>query len=472
MPTSIRPEAADDGVAHGAAVGVPAEPIALAGKRVVLLLQGGGALGGYQVGVHRVLAAECERVGARIDWVGGISIGAVNAAVIAGPKAIPGVAASPATLAVRRLDALWDDILSRRLFPWQDCTPEWRLVLRALSPVSRWLPAFPLAPLAAKWWNWAWMAARGQRHFFDSRALNPSKNPWIQQWLRPLRREELAFYGTEKLAETLKRHVDFEAINAPWTLEKPRPRLSLGAARVTTGDVVFFESDGKHRRRLSAAHVLASGALPPAFPPIRIKDPVVDDLVAEQDAVYWDGGVSTNTPIEWLVGDVLPKHDDAPTIVFLVDVWDRKGPLPTSMDEVCWRQKSIQYGSRKDAAARAVREQQLRHLARQATLQHRLEVYQVMYERSDADGPQFGFADADFSRATFEQMVRHGEEDMRAALRSPVEVQVDPGFSHPGAVLYRHGTHGKHRRPPPAPQPVASPSGARARAAEPPPHVS
>jgi hypothetical protein len=208
--------------------------------------------------------------------------------------------------------------------------------------------------------------------------------------------------------------------------------------------------------RSPRVHVLASGALPPAFPPIRIKDPGIDDLVAEEDAMYWDGGVSTNTPIEWLTRDMLPKHGGGePTIVFLIDLWDRKGRIPTSMDEVCWRQKSIQYGSRKDAAARAVREQQLRHLAWRATYTGRLEVYQVMCECADAAGSQFAFADADFSRQTFEQMVRHGEEDLRVALRSPTEVQVDLGFQHHGAVLYQYGTHHKHRRPAPALQPFA-----------------
>jgi NTE family protein len=292
----------------------------------------------------------------------------------------------------------------------------------------------------------------GHRNFFDSRVVNPARNPWVQQWLRPLRAEELAFYGTEGLRRTLERHVDFAAINAKdGAGERHGPRLSLGAARVTTGEVVFFENEsdepGEPARAIRADHVLASGALPPAFPPIRIKDPEVDDQLADDDALYWDGGVSSNTPIEWLVHDVLPRKGERDTIVFLVDVWDRKGRIPESMDEACWRQKSIQYGSRKDAARRAIRERQLELLlAGQEASTARLEVYQVMYERSDADGPQFAFADADFSRSTYDRMFRHGFTDMEAALESPTKVRVDTRFEHARAVLYRYGTHHKHRR--------------------------
>ncbi|MFL5299207.1 MAG: patatin-like phospholipase family protein [Anaeromyxobacteraceae bacterium] len=439
-----------------------ARPITLRGKRVVLLLQGGGALGSYQVGAFQALAARCseEKGQPNVDWVGGVSIGAVNAAVIAGPKQ---------GNAERQLLALWGDLASAPVPPF-DWTAPWHWFARAAPALSqrtrpvtaRWpwlgwvLPPFPYARLAGKWANWVRLAYHplGKHAFFTSRVLTAA-NPWLQQWWRSLAPEQLSFYGTEPLRRTLAKHVDFDAINGANGKAKG-PRLSLGAARVRTGEVVFFENApreegepgaGRSRcRTLGPEHVLASGALPPAFAPVRVEQPDFDG-VAGDDALYWDGGVSSNTPIEWLIHDVLPREGGQDTIVFLVDLWDRKGPIPRSMDDVAWRQKSIEYGSLKDAAKRAVREERLRRRARREEgARPRLEVCQLMFEASDAD-PQFAFADADFSRATIDEMRRRGREDMTAALAASYEVAVDrrdESRDDHGVVLYRHGTRGKH----------------------------
>jgi NTE family protein len=386
----------------------------LDGKRVVLLLQGGGALGAYQVGAYTALEAACQQANNKVEWVGGISIGAVNAAVIAGP-----MGRDPGT----ELKQLWDDILSPP-FPPYDYGSLWQ----SLPPFLRfgWL-----ASLVPKYAGWTWMAFNpfGQPNFFGSRVLNPLENPWVQEWARPLAASELAFYDTEWLRRTLDKHVKWESIS-----QVGATRLSLGAARVRDGEVVFFNSFASQNpdwgpKAIRADHVLASGALPPAFPGISI-----------DGELYWDGGVSSDTPIQELAED-LTADGTRDTIVFLVDLWDRKGAIPRSLDEVLWRQKCIQYGSRKRAAVSVVNTHQLEVEAKQVP-RTKLELCQVMFERSRDDRTaQFSFADADFSRTTYEQMVKLGHDDMQRAIEHPHRV---PGVGGPYAVLYRHGTHGKH----------------------------
>jgi Patatin-like phospholipase len=159
----------------------------LDGKRVVLLLQGGGALGAYQVGAYAALEAACQQANNKLEWVGGISIGAVNAAVIAGP-----MGGEPAA----ELKRLWDEILSPP-FPPYDYSSLWQSLPLFLR--SGWL-----ASLVPKYAGWTWMTLNplGQPNFFGSRVLNPLENPWVQEWARPLAASELAFYDTECLRRT------------------------------------------------------------------------------------------------------------------------------------------------------------------------------------------------------------------------------------------------------------------------------
>ena len=223
-------------------------PLTLAGKRVVLLLQGGGALGAYQVGAFAALDAACWQANTAIDWVGGISIGAVNAAVIAGP------AGGDPSAELRRL---WDNILAPE-YPPYDFTRLWQSLPAPLRSGR-------LAALVPKYADWAWAAFNpfGQPHFFSSRVTDPSQNPWLAQWLRPLDTRELAFYDTGPLRATLDAHVDWNAIN-----QAQVTRLSLGATRVRDGETVFFNSfvsvnPAYPHARIDAGAVLASGALPP-----------------------------------------------------------------------------------------------------------------------------------------------------------------------------------------------------------------
>ena len=296
-------------------------PLNLDGKRIVLLLQGGGALGSYQVGAFRALSEVC-----RIDWVAGISIGAINSAVIAGHRA---------PVASRELESLWDEILSPP-YPPYDCTE----VLEACPPCATetWLKG-----LEPRYAGWLWTAFNisGQPNFFSSRVLDPLKNPWVLQWFRKLKPNQLSFYDTAPLRATLNRHVDWDSLQRPGAT-----RLSVAAARVSDGEVVFFDSS---KCRLDTEHVMASSALPPAFPPIKVGP-----------HWYFDAGISNNTPIE-ILGHDLMDGNAKDTLVFLIELWDRKDDrVPESLEELMWRQKSIQFGSRKKSAETVVRMHQYR----------------------------------------------------------------------------------------------------------------
>jgi NTE family protein len=404
-----RAKAGDGNAAVKPATPSPDQGLSLKNKQIVLLLQGGGALGAYQVGAFEALASECAKVESKIEWVAGISIGAINSAVIAAPKSGD---------SVRELELLWDDILSPEYPPFDntDLTQMW------LS--WAWRPW--LAALEPKYLNWTWMSFNpfGHAGFFSSRVLDPLRNPWMQQWFRKLDRKELAFYGTDRLAETLDKHVNWAALKNP-----RNTHLSLGATHVCDGEVEFFNSWEKH---LNADHVRASGALPPAFPPIQI-----------ENEWYFDGGVSNNTPIEVLANKLFASNKD--TLVFLIDLWDRKNDvLPESFDDVLWRQKCIQYGSRKKSAEVVVERYEHRVAKERPEHPIRLELCQVMLEHDDRE-PQFSFADADFSRSTFRKLRAQGCKDMMDALNQPKLVTDRHGqpLGGPYAALYRHGSQGK-----------------------------
>jgi NTE family protein len=268
--------------------------------QVVLVFQGGGALGAYQGGVYQALhEAEIEP-----DWVIGTSIGAVNGAIIAGNDF------------KQRLDRLREflDRLERK--------PLW-------SPAS----------LALIGGNFAaqMMTIFGgiSGYFAPNRAL-----AWGLH--APVGVERAGFYTIEALHETLSNLFDFARLNSG------KPRLTVGAVNVRSGKMHYFDS---REMQLTLQHVLASGALPPAFPAIRIDgDP------------YWDGGIYSNTPIETVFDDY-PRRD---SVVFTVQMWHAEGPEPESVWQVLNRQKDIQYASRADShIARQEHIHQLRHIVRE-----------------------------------------------------------------------------------------------------------
>jgi NTE family protein len=250
--------------------------------RVALTFQGGGALGAYQAGVYQALA-EADLLP---DWVAGISIGAINAAIIAG---------NPPVRRVERLRQFWEMVSENPVPPLAGVGDPLRHAYTQLSALMTML--------------------FGQPGFFRPRAVPP--------WLHPAGSVgATSFYSTDLLRETLADFVDFDLINAGAT------RLSVGAVAVRSGNFAYFDSA---RRPITAAHVMASGALPPGFPGVEI-----------DGELYWDGGLVSNTPLQYVLEDT-PFQS---TLVFEVDLFSARGPVPRTMDEVLARQKEIIYSSR------------------------------------------------------------------------------------------------------------------------------
>jgi NTE family protein len=259
----------------------------------VLVLQGGGALGAYQVGVYQAL----DQAGIDLDWVVGTSIGAINAAIIAG---------SPRSERVERLSAFWKRVEHGRVF-------EGLLPTQLSSPLRNWLAM-----------------STGITGFFK-----PNASAFLSPLLA-LTREGAGYYSIEPLRRTLSDLIDFNLVNAGPT------RLTVGAANVRTSEMVYFDS---RVATLDIRHVLASGALPPAFPAIEI-----------DGQHYWDGGILSNTPVE-VVFDDNPRRD---SMVYAVHVWNSEGDVPQTMRDVENRRKEIQYSSR--AVSHIVRQRQLHRL--------------------------------------------------------------------------------------------------------------
>jgi NTE family protein len=261
---------------------------------VALLLQGGGALGAYQGGVYEALA----EADIHPDWIAGISIGAINAAIIAG---------NPPNSRVDRLREFWTQVTSSAPWHWSG-NP---FIDLAQSDDTRNLLNQMSANLAA---------AFGAEGFFSARPLTP--------WFQPGGTlASTSFYDTKQLKDTLERLVDFDRLNAGMT------RFSAGAVNVRTGNFVYFDTTN---HKIAPEHVMASGALPPGFPAVEI-----------DGEHYWDGGLVSNTPLQWVI-ESDPRRKD--TLAFQVDLWSAQGALPRNMAEVTTRQKEIQFSSRTRAS--------------------------------------------------------------------------------------------------------------------------
>src|SRR4029077_14945779 len=142
-------------------------------------------------------------------------------------------------------------------------------------------------------------------------------------WLHPPgTTSATSFYDTSRLKETLEELVDFDRINAQ------RLRFSVGAVNVRSGNFVYFDNT---THRIGPEHIMASAALPPGFPAVEI-----------EGEHYWDGGLVSNTPLQWLL-ESIPHRD---TLAFQVDLWSALGELPRTLAEVSTRQKEIQSSSR------------------------------------------------------------------------------------------------------------------------------
>jgi NTE family protein len=251
-------------------------------NRVALVLQGGGALGAYQAGVYQAM----HEAGIEPDWVSGVSIGAINAAIIAG---------NPPNRRLRQLEAFWELITSRKIWPF---TPDGDVFRKARNATSS------LVTMAT-----------GQPGFFAPRF----PNPWFSL---PGARTATSYYDTAPLKQTLLDLVDFSLINGRAT------RFAVGAVNVITGNFIYF--DNAHEQ-IEPDHVMASGALPPALPMIKIGTDY-----------FWDGGIVSNTPLQHL----LDVDDRVNTLVFQVDLFSARGVLPRDIEDVMGRHKDIMYSSR------------------------------------------------------------------------------------------------------------------------------
>ena len=251
-------------------------------ERVALILQGGGALGAYQAGVYQAL----HEAYIEPDWITGVSIGGINAAIVAGNKRED---------RLPRLREFWERITSRKV--WYH-TPDGDIYRRMRNAASSYMTLFA-----------------GQPGFFKPHDMNA--------WMSPAgARTATSFYDNAPLRETLLELVDFSIIN------ERRARFSVGAVNVLTGNFVYFDNRDEE---ILPEHVMASGALPPALPMVKIGTDY-----------FWDGGIVSNTPLQHL----LEQEDGLDSLVFQVDLFSARGPLPREMADVLGRHKDIMYSSR------------------------------------------------------------------------------------------------------------------------------
>jgi len=248
--------------------------------QVVLVLQGGGALGSYQAGVYQAL----HEAGIEPDWIIGTSIGAINASLIAGNE--------PSDR-LPKLQAFWKRMEQNPVWNIRTAFPDFNEKLSYWATITHGIPGFfrpnPLA------------------HAGDA---------------YPLGAERAGYYSTAPLEKSLSELIDVDLLN------RCKPRLTVGAAHVRTSQMRYFDSrDGA----LTVRHIMASGALPPAFPPVRI-----------DGELYWDGGILSNTPTEVVFDDV-PRRD---SLIFAVHLWNPLGAEPATMADVLNRHKDVQYSSR------------------------------------------------------------------------------------------------------------------------------
>src|SRR5882724_2104204 len=250
--------------------------------RVALVLQGGGALGAYQAGVYQAL----QEGGIEPDWVCGVSIGAINSAIIAG---------NPPERRLERLQIFWERITARKIWHY---TPDGDIYRKARNLASSFMTT-----------------TLGQPGFFKPHDINP--------WFSPAgARTATSYYDTSPLRETLLELVDFDLINSR------KVHFAVGAVNVLSGNFLYFDNK---KEVICPEHVMASGALPPALPMVKIG---TDH--------FWDGGIVSNTPLQHL----LDQDDGKNSLVFQVDLFSSRGLLPRDIQEVAARHKDIMYSSR------------------------------------------------------------------------------------------------------------------------------
>jgi NTE family protein len=347
---------------------------------IALLLQGGGALGSYQAGVYEALA----EADLHPDWVAGISIGAINSVIIAGNAPAERVA---------KLRSFWQQITVNPL-------------LGSATSFGDFWTRGDFARGLFNQMSAAMTLFHGAANFFTLR--HPPA------WLHPDGTlEATSFCDVKLLKSTLERLVDFDRINSGET------RLSVGAVNARTGNFVYFDNT---THTIGPDHVVASGSLPPGFP-----------AVAIEGEYYWDGGLVSNTPLQWVVDYGSPQD----TLAFQVDLWSARGELPRNLAEVATRQKEIQYSSRTRANTDQFKRRQQTRWALAALLRKlpadllgedevrilnaaaNRKVYnivQLIYRAKNYEGHS---KDYEFSRLSMEDHWRAGYHDAARTLRHP-----------------------------------------------------
>ena len=345
----------------------------------VLVLQGGGALGAYQCGAFEALARAAQQP----DWVAGISIGAINAALIAG---------NPPERRVRRLQDFWQRVTgSVPSLPWT----------AAEGPLRLW----------ANDWAAAWGVAFGLPAFFQPR---PGAALWPGECERP------SLYDTEPLRATLLELIDFDRLNDGPT------RLSVGAVDVQSGNFVYFDN---RERRIGPEHIMASGALPPGFPAVMV-----------DGRAYWDGGLVSNTPLQHVVEHI---GGNAATI-FQIDLFNARGAVPRTLAQVADREKDIRFSSRTRAVTDRLHErhdlhQRIRALAALLPPARHADprVQQMLAATDDTaitlvhlihrhKGSETQTRDYEFSRASMQEHWQVGHADMAHSLHCLAAAKAKP----------------------------------------------
>ncbi len=342
-------------------------------QKSVLVLQGGGALGAYQAGVYEKLA----ETGCAPDWLAGISIGAINAALIAG---------NPPERRVERLRAFWD-------------MASGYLRARPVVPGIRGRTLFNDASAA-------WAATFGLPGFFRPRmppsVFYPAGAP-----------QALSIYDTGPLRETLEELVDFDLINSG------AMRLSVGAVNIRTANFAYFDTDNQ---KIGPEHIMASGALPPGFPPVEI-----------DGELYWDGGLVSNTPLEYVL-EHRPRED---MLIFQVDLFSATGMVPENLLDTAEREKDIRFSSRTRLNTDVARKRQefrraANRLLKKLPPEFRDDPDFKLFEEMSCDAAVTivhlinrrknyftQSKDADFSRFTVEENRKAGVDDVQRTFSNP-----------------------------------------------------
>ena len=347
-------------------------------EQIVLLLQGGGALGSYQAGVYQALA----EADLHPNWVAGISIGAINAAIIAG---------NAPDKRVDRLREFWEAVSASPLgIPYFKSVELQNALVHQLVNQGRAVNILLF----------------GAPNFFTPRM--PPATLWL-----PGSPDKASYYSTAPLKATLERLVDFDRINAGGL------RFSVGAVNVGTGNFAYFDTT---THRIRPEHVMASGSLPPGFPATEV-----------DGEYYWDGGLVSNTPLQWVL-DCQPRKD---TLAFQIDLWSARGTLPHDLTEVEMRHKDIVYSSRTRAATDQYKKAQKLRIAmanlmkqipdelrngkdakllQQEADERVCNIVHLIYRARSYEGIAKDF---EFSRRTMEEHWKSGYDNARRTLAEP-----------------------------------------------------